>query len=151
MARSRDDRPSTVALLVTIVAVLLVFGALAVVFAPELTADGPTPSGIDSNGSNVTDDDRERNDESELATGTSDSPDDSGSGDDAPPADNDRDDGDLEIVDRALEDAGITDDDSDEREDGPPTDDRPSDAGPPDNVGPPDDVGPPDAAGPFDD
>ena len=158
MSRSRDDRPSTITFFATIVAVALVFSALAVLFAPELTTNEPTTSGVDSDEVNATDD-REHVDVSEPATATSDPTDDSvDSGSDDEPGeaaqsvDNDRDDGAdtdddengdaIEIVDWTLEEAGITDEaeDSDDRERGPPV-----------GVGPPDDAGPPDDFDPFDD
>ncbi|WP_254522958.1 hypothetical protein [Natrinema caseinilyticum] len=53
MSRFRDDLPSAVALLVTIAAVLLTFGAIVSVFAPELTADDSSPAETEHDGSSV--------------------------------------------------------------------------------------------------
>lgn len=85
MARFRDDLPSTIALLVTIAAVLLTFGAIVSVFAPELTADDSTPAEVEHEGpsatqtnettvvrvQNETTDERERNEstDAEMVTG----------------------------------------------------------------------------------
>ncbi|MDQ2051471.1 hypothetical protein RBH26_13385 [Natronolimnohabitans sp. A-GB9] len=131
MTASDDSAPPTSALLVTMIAVSLVFAAAAVIVAPGL---GPTPVGPD--------------DDTESETDSSDGLSPVGTTVDEPNATDDGADGgggEPAAVGGDLEDDVGPPDESDRP--GDETDDS-DDAGPPDDVGPPDDTGPPDDAGP---